>query len=282
MTKIYDVFISYSFDDQNIAESICGYLESQGYKCFMAHRDIPRGVVWAAAITNAIDESAMMAVVFSSSFNDSTQTDREIELASENRLPILTYRIADTQMTGAKKYYLKNLNWIDAFPNPETCLDRLLDGVSKLIGSRQTVTDNDTVVVPGYDNYPEHYNYSEPQKDWDTQQFQDLTFPAIYYFGPLKTLKQGGTLHIYDEVAVFRPTKINIGDKSDKIIPIRDICGYKKGILYSFSIYLNNGLEEKLGVVEVWKKDEIIQAFEARRNALFKNHGQQVPPMRVY
>lgn len=276
MAKVYDVFISYSFDDQNIAESICGYLESKGYKCFVAHRDIPRGVVWAAAITNAIDESAMMAVVFSSSFNDSTQTDREIELASENRLPILTYRIADIQMTGAKKYYLKNLNWIDAFPDPESCLGRLLDSVSILIGSRQKASDNNTVDIPVFDNL------SKQQKDKDSQQFQDLSFPAIYYFGPLKTLKQGGYLHIYDEVAVFKPTKINIGDKSDKIIPIRDICGYKKGILYSFSIYLNNGIEEKLGVAEVWKKDEIIQAFEARRNALFKNHGQQVPPMRVF
>lgn len=276
MTKVYDVFISYSFDDQKIAERICGYLESKGYKCFVANRDIPLGVVWAAEIANAIDESAMMVVVFSSSFNDSTQTDREIELASENRLPILTYRIVDTLMTGAKKYYLKNLNWIDAFPHPESCLDRLQDSVSKLIGSRQTATDNNIVDVT------EHDNHSEQLKDKCSQQFQDISFPAIYYFGPLKTLKQVGYLHIYDEIAVFRPNKFNLGDKGDKMIPIHDICGYKKGILYSFSIYLNNGLEEKLGVAEVWKIDEIIQAFEARRNALFKKYGQNVPPMRMY
>ncbi len=137
MEKRYDVFISYSSDDQKIAEGICGYLERMGYRCFVAYRDIPRGVVWAAAITDAIDESAMMVVVFSNAFNISPQTDREIELASENQMPILTYRIADDKMTGAKKYYLKNLNWIDAFPNPENYFGQLLDSVAKLIGERR-------------------------------------------------------------------------------------------------------------------------------------------------
>ena len=137
MEKRYDDFISYSSDDQKIAEGICGYLERMGYRCFVAYRDIPRGVVWAAAITDAIDESAMMVVVFSNAFNISPQTDREIELASENRMPILTSRIADDKMTGAKKYYLTNLNWIDAFPNPEIYFGQLLDSVVKLIGERR-------------------------------------------------------------------------------------------------------------------------------------------------
>lgn len=97
MEKRYDVFISYSSEDQKIAEGVCGYLERNGYRCFVAYRDIPRGVVWAAAIADAIDESAMMVVVFSQSFNISPQTDREIELASENKMPILTYRIANDE-----------------------------------------------------------------------------------------------------------------------------------------------------------------------------------------
>ena len=39
-------------------------------------------------------------------------------------------------MTGAKKYYLKNLNWIDAFPNPENCFGQLFDSVARLIGRK--------------------------------------------------------------------------------------------------------------------------------------------------
>jgi hypothetical protein len=130
----YDVFISYSTVDQKVAEGLCGYLE-QGYqyRCFVAYRDVPPSNVWARDIAEAIDSSAMMVVVFSESFNVSSQTDREIELASENKIPILTFKLSNASMTGAKKYYLKNLNWIDAFPYPETYFGKLKDTVDKLL-----------------------------------------------------------------------------------------------------------------------------------------------------
>lgn len=133
----YDIFISYSSKDQKVAEGICGFLESNSYRCFVAYRDIPRGVVWAGAIANAIDESRMMVVVFSNAFNLSTQTDREIELAAENNIPILTYRITEDKFTGAKKYYLKNLNWIDAFPNPEKYFGHLIHSINQIISRKQ-------------------------------------------------------------------------------------------------------------------------------------------------
>ena len=130
----YDVFISYSSKDQKVAEGICGYLESYKLRCFVAYRDIPKGKVWAAEIVKGLDESQMMVIVFSENFNCSEQVDREIELAAEDKKPILTFRIADDQFKGAKKYYLKNLNWIDAFPNPEASFSALYSDVCKLLG----------------------------------------------------------------------------------------------------------------------------------------------------
>ena len=131
----YDVFISYSSKNQKVVEAMCAYLEQHKVRCFVAYRDIPKGVVWAKAIVEALDESKMMVVVFSEEFNLSDQVDREIELASEDKKPILTFRISNTMFKGAKKYYLKNINWIDAFPNPENLFDSLLDNVAKLIGT---------------------------------------------------------------------------------------------------------------------------------------------------
>jgi len=130
----YDVFISYSSYNQKIVEAMCAYLEQHKVRCFVAYRDIPKGVVWAKAIVEALDQSKMMVVVFSEEFNMSDQVDREIELASEDKKPILTFRISDAMFEGAKKYYLKNINWIDAFPDPEKVFDALLDNVYKLIG----------------------------------------------------------------------------------------------------------------------------------------------------
>lgn len=129
----YDVFVSYSTVDQKVAEGVCGYLERYGLRCFVAYRDIAPGRVWAAEITKALDDSASMVVIFSEAFNVSEQTDREIELASENKIPILTFRVADTKFTGAKKYYLKNLNWIDAFPEPDAAFGTLYTNLCRLL-----------------------------------------------------------------------------------------------------------------------------------------------------
>lgn len=129
----YDVFISYSSLDQKVVEGLCAYLESHKIRCFVAYRDIPRGVVWAKAIVDALDESRMMVVVFSDHFNNSDQVDREIELASEEKKPILTFRITDDAFKGAKKYYLKNLNWIDAFPDPQAVFGSVAENVAKLL-----------------------------------------------------------------------------------------------------------------------------------------------------
>lgn len=134
MEKKYDVFISYSSKDQKVAEGICGYLERYGLRCFVAYRDIPKGKVWAAAIADGIEASSMMVVVFSQNFNYSEQVDRELELAAEDKKSILTYRISNDPFTGAKKYYLKNLNWIDAFPNPQENFGTLYNNVCLLLG----------------------------------------------------------------------------------------------------------------------------------------------------
>ena len=129
----YDVFISYSSKDQKIVEGLSAYLEQNGIRCFVAYRDIPKGIVWAGAITEAIEDCKMMVVVFSEHFNQSDQVDREIEMCSEEKKPILTFKIQDAAFNKVKKYYLKNINWIDAFPNPEECFGKLLESVSKLL-----------------------------------------------------------------------------------------------------------------------------------------------------
>lgn len=129
----YDVFISYSTCNQKTVEAICAYLEQHKIRCFVAYRDIPKGVVWARAIVEALDESRMMLVVFSEESNMSDQVDREIELASSEGMAILTFRISDSDFKGAKKFYLKNLNWIDAYPHPEKSFGNLLENVAKLL-----------------------------------------------------------------------------------------------------------------------------------------------------
>ena len=130
---IYDVFISYSTNDQKVVEGLSAYLEKKGIRCFVAYRDIPKGIDWAEAITTAIENCRLMIVVFSEHINRSKQVDREISICIEEGKPILTFKIQNVTLTGTKKYYLQNLNWIDAFPNPEKCFGKLCENIQLLI-----------------------------------------------------------------------------------------------------------------------------------------------------
>ncbi|WP_187367580.1 toll/interleukin-1 receptor domain-containing protein [Bacteroides bouchesdurhonensis] len=131
----HDVFISYSSCDQKIAEGLSAYLEQNGIRCFVAYRDIPRGVVWAAAITKAIEDCKMMVVIFSDNFNKSVQVGREIELCANENKPILTFKITNHDFEGTAKYYLNSINWIDAFPNPQKSFGEVLISIKKLINT---------------------------------------------------------------------------------------------------------------------------------------------------
>lgn len=78
-----------------------------------------------------------MVAVFSKDFNVSKETERELTIASKNNIPILTFKLSDTEMSGSKEYFLTNLNWIDAFPNPENYFGKLKESIEKLIGKPQ-------------------------------------------------------------------------------------------------------------------------------------------------
>ena len=129
----HDIFISYSTKDQKVVDALSAYLEQNGIGCFVAYRDIPNGIVWAKAVTEAIESCKLMIVVFSENFNSSKQVDREIEMCIEEGKSVLTFKIENVEFKGVKKYFLKNLNWIDAFPNPENSFKKLYDNVVRLI-----------------------------------------------------------------------------------------------------------------------------------------------------
>ena len=135
----FDVFISYSNADKHIVEAICGYLESHNIRCFVAHRDIPRGVEWAKAIPPALKESKMMLAVFSKSFNISAQADNELHIAAKVKIPVLTFRLSDDHFEGVKEYFLIKSNWIDAFPEPEKRFGELLKSIALLINRKDVV-----------------------------------------------------------------------------------------------------------------------------------------------
>jgi hypothetical protein len=126
----HDIFISHSRRDKQIAKMVCDHLEQNGMRCWMAPRDIPEGKKWAEAIVNAILESNLVLLIFSSNSNDSDQITNEVNIAADDKVSILPFRIEDVKPAKELRYYLNSRQWFDAIPPPiENHLGRLTASV---------------------------------------------------------------------------------------------------------------------------------------------------------
>jgi len=101
-------------------------------------------------------------------------------------------------------------------------------------------------------------------------QFEELSFKANFYDG---LNAKGGTLYIREDTTVFKAHIYNIGDLSEKVIPISEIGGYKKGLL---TIFNNIPHQWKESQTAIWKKEAIIKALKERRHAVSRRLGKKL------
>lgn len=115
----YEVFISYSGKDKAVAETVLTKLEANGINCWIAPRDILEGTEYARAIIGAIRECPIMIFIFSEISNNSQFVMRELDSAVDESMKIIPFRIEEVQPSDSIKFYIKAVNWLDAFPEPK-------------------------------------------------------------------------------------------------------------------------------------------------------------------
>jgi DNA-directed RNA polymerase subunit RPC12/RpoP len=114
----YDVFISYSSKDKQVADAVCAALEAKRWRCWIAPRDIVAGSDWGGAIIAAIEQSRVMVLVYSSRANQSQQVIREVERAVSKGLPIIPFRLEAVPLSKSMEYFLSASHWLDAMSEP--------------------------------------------------------------------------------------------------------------------------------------------------------------------
>jgi len=114
----YDAFISYCSEDKKIADAVCGTLEANKIRCWIAPRDVGPGRTWSSAIVEAIGESAVMVVIFSKHSNASPQVLREIERAVNKGVAIIPFRVEDVVPSKDLEYFISSCHWLDAMNPP--------------------------------------------------------------------------------------------------------------------------------------------------------------------
>ena len=90
----HDIFISFSFVDQRVAEEVVNALTSQyGFSCWICTRDIAGGNRYKALIPRAIDESRAVVFIQSENALESREIPKEIGLAFDADKPIIPFKI---------------------------------------------------------------------------------------------------------------------------------------------------------------------------------------------
>ena len=143
----YDVFISYSHEDKQVADAACAVLERHGVRCWIAPRDVTLGMNYGESIMDAIAGARIMVLIFSDNANKSPQVEREIERAVSKGLWLIPIRIEDVVPRKSLEYFISSSHWLDAITPPmEQHLDRLAEAVRTSLAS---VGEPSTPQAPG-------------------------------------------------------------------------------------------------------------------------------------
>jgi hypothetical protein len=114
--EIPSIFVSYASGDFVAADQLVRNLEGQGWRCWMAPRDINLcGLPYTEAISQAIRKVRCILVLLSPLSNLSVHVPREVDLALERRLPVIPVRLADLKPANQLEYLLRTCQWLDLF-----------------------------------------------------------------------------------------------------------------------------------------------------------------------
>jgi hypothetical protein len=130
----HEVFISHSARNKSTADAVCAILESGGIRCWIAPRDVTPGREWGECIVEAIRQTRVMVLIFTSDANASPQIRREVERAVNHGIVILPFRIEDVAPAPALEYFIGNVHWLDALTPPlESHLRNLATTIQTLL-----------------------------------------------------------------------------------------------------------------------------------------------------
>ena len=125
---LLSAFISHAKADEKKARAIADGLESRGFKCWIAPRDVRAGRSYGDEIIGGIESTRSFVLVLSKASNDSAFVAREVERAVSKKKPIFAVRIANIEPAPSLELFISGTQWIDAFPGRLAAhVDRLVN-----------------------------------------------------------------------------------------------------------------------------------------------------------
>lgn len=117
--KQYQIFISHSSKDKDMAWELCVNLEKEGYGCWIAPRDIPAGCKYEVAIMKGIETCPVMIVVCTNNILDSDYMLDEVNAAKRRKkLIISTYMEEGFEFNEEYEFLLSRYQWVKMWDSP--------------------------------------------------------------------------------------------------------------------------------------------------------------------
>jgi hypothetical protein len=136
----HDVFISFSTKDTETAHRVYDGLAAHGISCWISSKNIPAGSNYQSEIPNILKTAKVMVLIFSRNANSSGEIEKELALASQNRLTVMPLRIDDAHPTNAFTYNLATSQWVEVFPDFERSLNSVAKTIKDVTSRIETFT----------------------------------------------------------------------------------------------------------------------------------------------
>jgi len=134
----HQVFISHATAEADRADEICGRLEADGIRCWIAKRDCPPGADWVEGIPGAIRRADLVLFLLSPEAQLSPWVDREVRWALRTERPTLPVLLGDTSLSERLEFLIGTYQTsrIQQPPSAEQ-LSELVDDVRTLLEDRR-------------------------------------------------------------------------------------------------------------------------------------------------
>ncbi len=276
----HDIFISYRRSDRELVANVVRRLEQCGVGVWY-DVEIEGGADWRETIVEALTEADMLVIFFSEDCNNSRQLKKELAIADSLGKPVVPILIENTQPRGAYLYELADRNWIQAFPDPMSKVEELVEHLTML--ARNTPGGLAGTRAPAAQPAP-----AAESATVEAEAATPAAADEIATENETPLLKRAATSHVTDAYV----GKVSQRGKkkpapANNILPFRwiDLVFLLPG-LAALAWFLNFGLDETgtIDALDIAGTAQIMIAGVAFYGALvfpFRYYLRQLPPLRA-
>lgn len=198
------IFISYSSKEIDEATELCTYLENNGFKCWIAPRNVKAGGNYATQIVEAIRSCDAFVLVASENTNSSGHVSNEVSLAFDEKKTIIPFKIENIKFSDEYLYFLGRKHWIEAYENMEAGLKQLCRTLCNILDITEQPTINTKYEPKKMNFHDDKNNKISSTSDYGRKEIVDLMIKKSlkYPYNIYEKITKEKTYDEFKEIAI--------------------------------------------------------------------------------